>query len=719
MAARSERVTKLREHALSNVERVMAAGLNTVEWRYFFEKGYIDSYSMEIHTGCRYAMAVQHMLEHVLPVIDERELLVGKPSGRMLTADEAAEWALIQKYSKPAKPRSDGQASHMAVDYELLLEKGAMGIIADIEMRMDALDIAIPEQLEQYSFYRSCVIALQGLINLANRYAAYSKELADQCADDVRKYELLKISEICERVPAYPARNFYEAVQSVHFLTFVLSASVPGGLYQLGRPDRYLYKYYRQDIDSGVITNERVQELIDCLGIIYNEYIPGGLAVGLMVGGRDANGNNIENELTHMFVESVRNVGMIYPGVGLCYTTQTSDLLLKLSCEVLSEGHSHPALFNDDVIIKGLEHYGLPYAEACEYIHSTCVEITPIKSSACWVASPYTNLPQLLLDTIDGFVDGCMCESQQVNYNTFEHEYFERLAKHIRVNLIEQNAIRIERTLHFYDPLLSCFVEDCLTNGTDIEHGGARYNWIMPSFVGIANAADAMHVINELVFKHRYFGLAELKTMLERDFEGYEAQRAMILNKVSKYGNDDDIADAYVTRIAEHIKTECEKYSTVRDCKLIPSLFCWIMHERFGSETNATPDGRKRGFPLGDGSGPAQGKERNGHTASVLSSTKWEHYPFIGGVAVNMKFSKKLFAQDSYDKLEALVKTFMERGGFELQVNVVDRETLLKARENPEQYADLVVRIGGYSDYFVRLSPAMQQEVIERSEHQI
>ena len=208
--------------------------------------------------------------------------------------------------------------------------------------------------------------------------------------------------------------------------------------------------------------------------------------------------------------------------------------------------------------------------------------------------------------------------------------------------------------------------------------------------------------------------------MLDCNFEGYEPQRLEFLNRIDKYGNDCDDVDQYTARLTAWIVAECRKYRfNDEGGQLIPSVFCWIMHDIFGRETGASPDGRKAHFPLGDGSGPAQGREHKGPTASILSSTKWNQKPFIGGVAVNMKFSKKLFSEESSVKMTALIKTYLERGGFEIQINVTDRETLLKARETPELYQDLVVRIGGYSDYFVRLSPTMQEEVLMRTEHEL
>lgn len=704
----SARIETLRQHALN-------CRFSRTEWQYLHAKGFYESAKQGAGLAYRYAAASKYMFENVLPAIDDGELIVGKMCGRELTPEENAQWELIKKYSIPSRPSVHGQASHMAVDYDLLLEKGAEGLIAEINGLKAVLDPAFPRDLEKQAFYDSCVAALEGLCVLADRYSSYAAGLAAACSDSGRKKELETIAGICARVPRKPASSFYEALQSASFLTFCLSGP-DVMLYQLGRPDRYLLKFYEQDMANHAITEDFAQELIDCFGLLYNEYIPSGLACGFMVGGRDASGNDVTNPLTYLFIKSIEHIRMIYPGVGLCWNSDTPADLLELACETLGKGHSHPALFNDDIIIKGLERYGLPYEEACLYIHSTCVEITPCASSACWVASPYTNLVQILLDTL-----GVREEGGEANrFGTFaelKDAFFGRLSVKIKENLITENKDQMERTKHFYNPLLSCFVNDCLKTGKDIESGGARYNWIMPSFVGVANVADSFGVIEELIFNRKELTFDDLAEALIHNFDGFEGLRSRLNNTVEKYGNDSDRADAYVGEITRWISAECEKYTTCRGGRLVPSLFCWIMHNEFGKNTMASPDGRSAGFPLGDGSGPAQGREKNGPTASVLSSTKWDHAPFIGGVAVNMKFSKKLFGPQSIPKLTALVKTFMKRGGFELQINTVDKQTLLEAVERPELYGGLVVRVGGYSDFFVRLSPSMQAEVIERTEH--
>ena len=241
----------------------------------------------------------------------------------------------------------------------------------------------------------------------------------------------------------------------------------------------------------------------------------------------------------------------------------------------------------------------------------------------------------------------------------------------------------------------------------------------MPSFVGVANVVDGLYAIKQAVFEEG-LSMERLRQALKHNFEGEEALRLHLLQDFPKYGNDLDEVDSLFGAIIDHITARCEEYTCLlSNGKLIPSVFCWEKHARMGAETGATPDGRKAGFPLGDGSGPCQGRELNGPTASLLSSTKWEHRKLIGGVAVNLKFSKKSLGPASASVMKQLIKTYLRRGGFELQINVVDAETLKKARQHPEQYRDLVVRIGGYSDYFVRLSDEMQQEVILRTAHEV
>ncbi|NLG24196.1 MAG: hypothetical protein GX558_02495 [Clostridiales bacterium] len=695
------RVEALRGRFLARAK----VGSTSDEMRYLFARGWLEHRAQHI-TARRYTLARARVYAGQTPTIGDGELIVGRPNHDVALTDEQAAFLALAEGMLPGRA---GQDSHMAIDYEKLLALGTDGVRRQILDYQSALDEAAdPRDIAKWVFYGDCLTMLEAVEGLAARYADHAEAMA-AAAEPGRAAELTAIAANLRIVPKYPARTFWQALQSVHFVTFGLQ-----GLYQMGRPDQYLLPYYRRDVESGALTPEFAQELIDCFCLLYNEYTAKGLAVGLMVGGRYPDGTDVDNELTEMFLQSIFDVRLSYPGVGLCVTPRTSDRLLRLACRALAEGHSHPALFNDEVIAAGLMRYGLPFDEAVSYIHSTCVEITPIKRSAVWVASPYYNLMEPLLDLLnDGAADGA------ANLEELIGLYQAALSEVVREGVRKQNELQMERDGWYTHPLVSCFVDDCLARGRDLDHGGAKYHFIESSFVGMANLVDSLLAIDQMVFSERKLTMAQFAGVLRRDFDGDEPLRQYILNKCPQYGNDDARADALFGRMAGWVADELEKYRTWRGSRFIPSMFCWVMHAELGKRTQATPDGRKAGFPLGDGSGPAQGRERNGPTASVLSSTSWPHERFIGGIAVNMKFSKALMSGEAIDKMVALVRAFMARGGFELQINAVDRQKLLEAQKNPDQYRDLVVRIGGYSDYFTNLSPEMQREVLLRTEHEL
>jgi len=672
----------------------------------------------------RRARATSAVLEGITPEIGRHELLVGTFSRRNLSDEERAELQRWRQEQAPASSPVWGQRAHMAIDYEVLLRRGLRGLDAQIALYRQRLDLTRPEDLERDAFYRACEIALDGLRRLSERYADEAdRQAASLAVDDPRASELREIARVCRRVPEYPAETFREALQAVHLVTFALCAGQLMLLFQLGRPDRYLLPLYRRDVAEGRLTPEEAQELIDCLCLMLSSYTPRGLAVGFMIGGRDASGRDVSNELTELFLESIAHTRMAYPGIGLCWNEDTPDAIMERACDLLADGLTHPALFGDDLITRGMLEAGLPPAEACLYQHSTCVELTPVASSNVYVASPYINLVQLLHDLLGIYPLGEEAERVEAaqSFGSFEdllEAYKNHLGEAIREAVIEQNTAQMTRYYHGGFPLLSCFVNDCLARGRDIDQGGARYNWIEPSFVGLANLVDALVAIRQYVFEEEVLDLDGLRGALASDFAGREDLRLMFLQRAPKYGNDDDAVDDLAVQLTAFIAKEVRRYRTYLGGTYHPGFFCWVMHERLGRVTAASADGRHAGQALGDGSGPAQGRERQGPTAAVLSATKWDHAPMLGGIAVNLRFTRSQQPADFREGLRSLVETYLRRGGLEIQVNVVDTETLKAAREHPEAYRDLVVRIGGYSDYFVGLSPQMQEEIIMRTEHQ-
>lgn len=434
-----------------------------------------------------------------------------------------------------------------------------------------------------------------------------------------------------------------------------------------------------------------------------------------MVGGRDAAGRDVTNELSYLCLEGLRRTRLVYPTVDVCWHEATPRELVDLAIDLISKGYSTPAFFGDETIQRGLKSYGLSDAQACNYINSTCVEITPVGASNVWVASPYYNMCSTLLEEVAE-----AAKRRPASFDEFMDGYLKRLASTVDSGVAEQNRARAKREQRGGKPRQSVFTRDCIKRGKDIDRGGAAYNWVECSFVGLANLVDSLFVIREEVFNTKRMSPRELQEILADDFEGHENIRQRFMNAYPKYGQDSLEVDAFLTTIVEFLAELCGQFRMYPDdSPYIPGAFVWVMHERLGQMTGATPDGRKAGTPLADGAGPAQGRESKGPTAAILSTTSWDQSPFVGGAAFNMKFSASLFngSPAARDALRGLVLSFLRCGGFETQVNVVDKEVLCKAQKDPEKYRDLVVRVGGYTDYFARLSREMQNEIILRTEY--
>ncbi len=644
--------------------------------------------------------------------LDELELL----TGRFKPWDHSREDEFNQAIEKlKLCPYPVGQTGHTEIDYPLILEYGIVGIRKIIEDKIAKLSRYNYNDMCKLEFYQSTLLALDGFKQLAKNIQNLVKTKLNETTDPKRKEELKRLLEVVTQVPIHPARDFYEAIQSILLTSLAVMFGERISYIVPGRLDRSLIKYYNQDIQNGSITPDFARQLIECMYIIYNENIHDGGAVSVMVAGQDENGNDTTNELSYLCLQALRNTRLSYPTVGICWNENTPKDLSLLACDLIKNGIVNPAFFGDDVIIKGLKYYGVSDKEAHHYINSTCVEITPIGSSNIYVASPYFNLPQTLLDLIYD-------KSTTDNIFTFDEflsAYKFKLADKIAEEVRYQNQYRLSR-LHFgLKPLQSVFTKDCIDKGIDIDEGGARYNWIECSFVGLANLVDSFYVIRKEIFEDKLITFDDLRNILDKDYEGFESIRQRFLN-YPKYGNAIEDVDKLAFDLTEYMRDECAKYTIYPGDKFIPGLFCWQMHERLGRQTPATPDGRKKGFPFADGAGPAQGRELKGPTSAILSTTSWPHWAMIGGLVLNLKFSKSVFkTQEDIDKLYALIESFLKLGGFEVQINVVDTDILRCAQRTPDQYEDLIVRIAGYTDYFTKLSPEMQEEIITRYEHNL
>ena len=639
--------------------------------------------------------------------LDDLELLAGRlrlghRDGPDQEYDDAR--AYLEQY-----PPHKGQTGHCELDFEPVMTLGVDGIARDVRERLATATGVSADA------YQSFLDVLDGFSRMCENAAA-TAESALESASDARREELSVIAKSCRRIAHAPPQSFRDAIQLLWLITlgamhgdFSVHLVVPGHL------DRTLRPFYETDRDKGLLTRDDALVLIESVYLLVNEYVADGLAMSVMVGGRDPEGRDVTNDLSYLCLEALRRTRLIYPAVGVCWHDDTPMDLIELAVDLIGHGISTPAFFGDETIQRGLKALGVPPDEACHYINSTCVEITPARGSNVWVASPYYSLCRHLLDEV---AHRAANGAPMTSFDDFRDRCLERLFQNVTDEVAKHNEVRLHRQRYGRKPFQSVFTRDCIAQGRDIDDGGARYNWIECSFVGIANFVDSLHVIQEEIYNKKRLTFGELKAVLDADFEGHEAERMRFFQGYPKYGQNHGEVDVLFDETVKRIRLHCAQHRMEPDgSSYVPGAFCWIMHEVLGSQCGATPDGRKAGAAFADGCGPAQGRERHGPTAAILSTTSWDHAPMIGGLAYNMKFSSSLFrGPEGFAGLRDLVLTFLRRGGFETQINVVDLETLKNARKHPDDYRDLMVRIGGYADYFTRLSPAMQDEIILRTE---
>ncbi|MBI2940774.1 MAG: hypothetical protein HYY04_10090 [Chloroflexi bacterium] len=645
--------------------------------------------------------------------LEPGERVVGKPRFRdpspCQLEEEQAQLEEVQRVLAGVPPFPGGDPGHFHPDYEKLFRVGLGGIRVEIETRRREAS----SDPARRTFYDACQIAVEGLIAYVLRVGEACAEMAVR--DEPGRARWLELAAICRRVATEPPATFHEAIQLMFMALIALWFGEDHGLTSPGRMDQTLRTFYEADLAAGRLSRREAIEIISCLYIQLNRILLPGSAISVLVGGRDGQGRDVTNELTYLCLAARLATKLVYPTVGLVWHEGIPSELMDFAVQMLGYGRGDPAFFNDEVISAGLRDHGVSSADSHNYVNSTCVEIKVVGRSHVWVTAPYYNLPLGLLEVMEDVARGAAPEPAT----------FAELDARVRDNLrsrIREAAQRLDRV--WWDraergcfPLASCLILDCLARGLDFDRGGARYNWVENSFVGLANLVDSLVAIRHLVYEKRALSLARFCEVLRSDFAGQEVLRQRILNTLPKYGNDQDEPDDLARAWAEFL-IEATETNTVGPHRYVPGFFCWVMHERLGAQTGATPDGRRACWPLADGAGGAQGREKAGPTASVLSTTKWSHRPVLGGLVQNLKFSGNLLrTEQDRHALRSIVETYLRRGGFEIQVNVVSRETLLLARAHPEQYQDLLVRVAGYSDYFVKLGDRMQEEIIARTEH--
>jgi len=655
---------------------------------------------------------------------------------------------------------------HICVDYGKVLSIGFKGIIAQAEAEKARADKGEPNYIKKQSFLNSVIITANATINFAKRFANLARKLAKETTNLARREELLTVAANCDNVPKNPARNFHEALQSFWFVQAIIQIESNGHSVSPMRFDQYMYPYYKNDN----ITDESVQELIDCLWVKFNDVNKvrdegstkafGGYPMfqNLIVGGQNVDGKDDTNELSFMCLTATQHTRLPQPSISIRVWNKTPEDLLLKAAEVTRLGLGMPAYYNDEVIIPSLTSHGVTLEDARDYGIIGCVEPQKGGKTEGWHDAAFFNTAKVLEITINnGKEKGKQLglrTGEFTSFKTFDgfmDAYKRQMEYFVKLLANADNSVDLAHGERAPLPFLSSMVDDCIGRGKSLQEGGAHYNFTGPQGVGIANVADSLAAMRKLVFEDKSVSLQILKEALDSNFGGTimsdieklklddkkiilddlepekviniksygtkENLRQMLLNKAPKFGNDIDEVDDLARETAAIYCKEVEKYTNPRGGHFQPGLYPVSANVPMGSQTGAMADGRKAGEALADGVSPVSGRDKNGPTSAANSVAKIDHCRASNGTLFNQKFHPSaLEGQTGLHNLIALLRTFFDQKGMHVQFNVVSRETLLDAQKNPDKYKTLVVRVAGYSAHFASLDKSIQDDIIMRTE---
>lgn len=709
---------------------------NAEEYKYLMYRRVLELDLREPNALLR-AEIEKEILENLTIEINDFELLVGRPANGFSIDKEKREiidkgWKVEHEMGDEC-PFKNSQTNHRAIDYEMVLKGGLGSILKELDEYEQKA-----KNKEQKVFYEAAKISLNAVCTLAKRYRKALLKAAKEETNAHRREELLKMAENFKSAPYAPCKHFYEALQCVWFLQFCFKAVDDVSL--TGRTDRYLYPYYEADIASGYIKKDFAFELIEQFFFKHNELYDS-WPCAIMLGGTDKNGKTVCNDLTYMMLDAVKTTGLVNPAVSIAYTSELPQAVLDKSLSCIKAGLTRPAFFNDALIQEGLIKAGVSREEAHNYVHSACVEITVVGASDILVATPYINLTRAFeyilsekklpynigmpKDIRVGWGGwGVPYYFEETDFsldNISSFEEFFALLKRVLFSMLKAYvtaAYRLAKTRekNCSSPLFSALTKECRKQGKDISRA-AKYDFIYPCFPGFINLIDSAAAIKRAVFDEKKLSLLELGKECGKNFEN-ETIRQYLINKCPKFGNNDEEADKIGKELYDFVYEALKELSKGQKRKIYPSYFAWKAHGIMGKETPALPDGRRAGEALSENLGAVQGRDKKGPTAVVASISKLDQSLGIGGIATNFKFSSDFLRKaEGEAAVKSLIRYFMQKNCFEVQLNAVSREVLEAAQKNPEKYSTLLVRVAGFSDYFVRLDRAVQNEIIKRTEY--
>ena len=739
----------------------------------------IDIYPDELIVGwydpirnhCPLPVKCDHMLEDNLDVISSRDrnpVLITEEQKRELKEELIPFWRGQGNWEKtrnspihydPVPPEftpelwhslqamASWHIGHFIPNNEKVLKKGFLGIKKDAEERLSRIDKTNTEEAKKIPFLEGVIMAMEAASEIGKRFATRARELAEKEVDTIRKAELLKIAEVCDWVPANPARTFYEAIQSIWF-SHILHwwESRDAAAISPGRMDQYLYPYFEADIRDQRITKEKIQELIDCFFLRPNWFLyalnnlsgylltdTAGIAQHIDVGGLRADGTDATNELSYMFLEAMMHTRLVEPDIGILVHSRTPEDLLIKACQLCALGTGHPEFLNADTIVVNLLGRGSLGGESAVTLEHArmasamgCAEpsLAGMDSGYCtavYIQSLPGILEAVLTNGEKGFTQGLkgVQTGDPRKFKSFEElqeAYKKQLAWAFELETIATNIG--ERLMLEFDPTVyqSALIEDCIEKGICREAGGARYNF-GPFFGGIGgpDTGNSLAAIKKLVFEEQKITMDELCDALEKNFEGYEDLRQILLN-VSKFGNDIDYTDKQTAWVMHTFSQEAIKHKNTRGGHKIPVHIPLSSYVRAGWQIGALPSGRLADEPLSDSIAPTQGTDVSGLTSVLRSVGKVDGAEVFAGISYNVRLDPMIFKDEyGFKRMADLIRTFVDQKIHHVQFNVVSSDMLKAAQKEPDKYKDLLVRVAGYVARFITLPKPVQDTIIART----
>jgi formate C-acetyltransferase len=617
--------------------------------------------------------------------------------------------------------QTDKGQGHIIIDYPRLLNKG-----------LDALLVEIKNHVEKSpgnAFYQAALILLQASQRHILRYASLATLEAEQCQDPQRCLELERIASVSLHIAYCKPEDFHQACQLFWYMNIILQYESNASSLSLGRFDQYMLPFYqtslRQGEDPGFL-----QELLECLWVKCNDIVLlrstssaryfAGFPTGytILLGGLTETGRSAVNPLSTLCLDAYQNIRLPQPNLGVRVNELIDRPFLLKTAETIRLGTGIPQIFNDEVVVPAFLNRGVTLEDARDYAVVGCVELS--------IPGKTYGLHDIAMFNLLKVMELTLHENQGNSAITYEQlldQIRHKISHFVRLMVEGSNICDIGHRDWAPVPLLSSFIEGCLQSGKDITAGGASYNFSGVQGIGIANLSDSLFALKGIVFDQQRLSFDQLLASLKENFASEEGKaiRARLINRFDKYGNDIDDVDLISADLLRFYCKEVEKFRNPRGGQFTPGSYTVSAHVPLGAVVGATPDGRYAAEQLADGGlSPMLGRDHQGPTAVLKSVSKLDSYLLSNGTLLNVKFTPStLEGQQGLNKLADFLGAFTKLKLQHIQFNVVNAEQLREAQARPQDFAGLVVRVAGYSAFFVELSKEIQDDIIRRTAHQL